>query len=256
MTPLDPKAKEEITSRLDFSGTLTVGVEHEPALKRVLGHRVRTPKDYVEAGCRIAAKYRFATVACWPFQLDWTVERLEGKFPKTQMVVNFPYGTMPLEMALLQMKWGLDRGAEEIDAVVPVHFLQTGDYRSVRRYVRELQGNAIRFGGIEVKFIIRIGDLMRTEEEIRTLRRVRAAARAVAEGGGAYVKTCTGWEDGKATVRIVRTLKETVEGFGTKVKASGGITCLEDGLNLIEAGADRIAGRWPVVAQLEYEERR
>ena len=239
-----------VTSKLDFSGTLTAGIEVQPVMERALGRKVATPEDYVRAGCIIASKYRFAAFAGWPFQLKWMNKHLSGEFPKRQMVVNFPYGTDPLDLALEQMKWGLANGVEEIDSVIPIQFAQAEDFAAVEKYVSVL-AKAARPYGVDVKSIIRVGDLMRTEEEIRSLSKVKEAARAVARGGGAFVKTCTGWEDGRATVRIIRAVKEALSGTATRIKASGGITCIGDGLALLQAGADRLAGRWPIVAELE-----
>ena len=239
-----------VTSAYDFSGTLTPGMNLQPMMKRFLGRDVVSPEDYVHAAALVAAKYRFAAFAGWPFQLAWMAKYITSPFPKRQMVVNFPYGTDPLDVALSQMKWGLDNGAEEIDSVVPVQFSQAGDFSAVEKYARALQ-DAARPYGVEVKSIIRIGDLMRTEDEVATLSRVTSAARAVANAGGAFVKTCTGFDDGRATVRVISAIKEALAGTPTKVKASGGITCIADGLALLDAGADRLAGKWPLVAELE-----
>ncbi|MHC4714659.1 MAG: hypothetical protein ACYTAN_15555 [Planctomycetota bacterium] len=239
-----------VTSRFDFSGTLTVNLDARPVMARALGRDVTTPEDYVHAAALIATKHGFAAFAGWPFQLDWMNKYLTAQYPKKQMVVNFPYGTAPLELALAQEKWGLDRGAEEIDSVIPAQFAQARDFAAVEKYVKALQ-DAARPYGVEVKSIIRAGDLLRDERELRTYSLLRETAKAVAAGGGAFVKTCTGWDDGKVTVRMVRVLKEALEGTPTKVKASGGITCIGDALALLEAGADRLAGRWTVVAELE-----
>jgi deoxyribose-phosphate aldolase len=239
-----------VTSAYDFSATLTPGMNAPPILARYLGRAIATPEDYVRATALVAMKYRFAAYAGWPVQLAWMRKYITTEFPKKQMVVNFPYGTDPLELALTQMKWGLDNGAEEIDSVVPVQFSQAGDFAAIERYVRALQ-DAARPYRVEVKSIIRVGDLMRTEDETRTLSKVTAAAKAVAAAGGAFAKTCTGFEDGRATPRIIAAIKEAVAGTPTKVKASGGMTCIAEGLALLDAGADRLAGKWPLVYELE-----
>lgn len=250
MPAYTPEEIKSVTSTFDFSGTLTVNLDIQPIMKRALGREIETPQDYVQAAAVIATKYRFAAFAGWPFQLEWMKKYLTTEYPKKQMVVNFPYGTDPLEVALEQMKWGLDRGAEEIDSVIPVQFAQAGDFAAIEKYARTLQ-NAARPYDVQVKSIIRVADLMRTEDELRTYATITATAKAVAAAGGAFVKTCTGWNDGKATSRIIAAIKEAVAGTNTKVKASGGITCIGDGLALLAAGADRLAGRWTVVAELE-----
>lgn len=250
MPAYTPEEIRAVTSTFDFSGTLTVNLDVQPIMSRFLGRDVKTPEDYVHAAALVARKYKFAAFAGWPFQLDWMKKYLTDEFPKVQMVVNFPYGIRPLELALDEMKWGLDRGAEEIDSVIPAQLAEAGDFAGVEKYVKTLQ-DAARPYGVEVKSIIRVGDLLSSEEELRTYRTLRATAKAVAAGGGAFVKTCTGWDDGRATARIIAAIKEAVAGTPTKVKASGGISCIGDGLALLAAGADRLAGRWTVVAQLE-----
>ena len=238
-----------VTSAYDFSATLTPGMEVHPMMRRVLGRDVATPEDYVHAAALVAMKYRFAAFAGWPFQLEWMKKHITAAWPKKQMVVNFPYGTASLDMALSEMKWGLDRGAEEIDSVLPVQFTQAGNFATIERYARALQ-DAARPYGVGVKSILRVADLMKSEDDARTLSKIIGASKAVAAAGGAFVKTCTGYDDGKATVRIISTIKEAVHGTATKVKASGGITCIGDALALLDAGADRLAGKWPIVMEL------
>jgi len=250
MPAYSPEEIRSVTSVFDFSGTLSVNMDVQPIMQRHLGREVVTPEDYVHAAALVANRYGFAAFAGWPFQLEWMKKYLTEEFPKVQMVVNFPYGTLPLELALDEMRWGLDRGAEEIDSVIPAQMAESGDFAGIERYVKALQ-DAARPYGVEVKSIIRVGDLLKDEEELRTYRTLTAVAKAVAAGGGAFVKTCTGWDDGKATVRIIAAIKEALAGTSTRVKASGGITCIGDGLSLLAAGADRLAGRWTVVAELE-----
>ena len=60
---------EAVTLTLDFSGTLTVGLEAQPIIERLLARPVASPEDYVRAACLLASKYRFAAFAGWPFQL-------------------------------------------------------------------------------------------------------------------------------------------------------------------------------------------
>lgn len=250
MTRYTSEAIRRATSAYDFSATLTAAMEIHPMMRRALGRDVATPEDYVHAAAIVATKYRFAAFAGWPFQLEWMNKYLTADFPRKQMVVNFPCGTLPLERALEEMKWGLDRGAQEIDSVIPVQFAQAGDFGAVERYAKALADTARPYG-VGVKSILRVADLMKTEDDARTLWKVIGASKAVAAAGGAFVKTCTGFDDGRATVRIVSAIKEAVAGTETLVKASGGIACIGDGLALLDAGADRLAGKWPLVIELE-----
>ncbi len=250
MPAYTPDEIRSVTSTYDFSATLTPAMDVPPIMRRHLGRDVATPEDYVEAAAKVAMKYAFAAFAGWPFQLPHMRRHITTELPKRQMVVNFPYGTDPLELSLAQIKWGLDNGAEEIDSVVPPQFTQAGDFAAVERFAKALQDTARPYG-VGVKSIIRVGDITKTEEDARTLSKVTGAAKAVAAAGGAFVKTCTGFDDGKATIRLIAAIKEALTGTETKVKASGGITCIGDGLALLAAGADRLAGKWPLVYELE-----
>jgi deoxyribose-phosphate aldolase len=76
------------------------------------------------------------------------------------------------------------------------------------------------------------------------------AAKLVADSGATFIKTCTGFGGGRATVHDILLIRRTV-GEKLKIKASGGVASLEDGLELLRAGADVLAFRGHLVRQLE-----
>ena len=92
------------------------------------------------------------------------------------------------------------------------------------------------------KVIIEIGVL--TESEKVT------AAKLVLDSGADFIKTCTGFGPGRATVHDIGLIKETV-GTGIGIKASGGVASIEDGVALMRAGATVVAMRGFLVEQLE-----
>jgi len=116
-----------------------------------------------------------------------------------------------------------------------------GDYKSVSRDIAEVMAVAEPYD-VPFKVIIEIGIL--TEEEKVT------AAKLVADSGADFIKTCTGFGPGRATIHDISLLKKTV-GDRIGIKASGHIASLEDGVALMRAGADVVALRRFLVDQLE-----
>jgi deoxyribose-phosphate aldolase len=96
--------------------------------------------------------------------------------------------------------------------------------------------------GVPFKVIVEIGIL--TEEE------KVGAAHLVADSGADFIKTCTGFGPGRATVHDVSLIKATV-GERVAIKASGGVASLEDGVALMRAGAAVVALRQVLVDQLD-----
>jgi len=96
--------------------------------------------------------------------------------------------------------------------------------------------------GIPFKVIIEVGVL--TDEQIVT------AAKLVVDCGADFIKTCTGFGPGRATIHNISLIKETV-GDRIGIKASGGVASLEDGVAMMRAGATVVAMRRMLVDQLK-----
>lgn len=92
--------------------------------------------------------------------------------------------------------------------------------------------------------IIEVGVL--TDTQIRT------AAKIVEECGADFVKTCTGFGPGRATIHNISLIKETI-GDRIGIKASGGVASIEDGVALMRAGATIMASRRTLVDQLQEQ---
>ncbi len=100
----------------------------------------------------------------------------------------------------------------------------------------------VEFKNVGVKVILEVGYLNDEQKRI--------AARIAIEAGAEYVKTCTGFGPGRATLHDVSLLHEEANG-AIKVKASGGVASLEDQWAFIQAGASRVAGRSVIIDQLD-----
>lgn len=143
-------------------------------------------------------------------------------------VVGFPLGAMAKKAKVFEARCAIEDGASEIDMVINIGMLKSGDYDYVEREIREIK-EAI--GANVLKVIIET--CLLTEEE-----KVKACELSV-KAGADFVKTSTGFSTGGATLSDVKLMAETV-GDKAKVKASGGIRTREEALSFIEAGASRI----------------
>jgi len=135
---------------------------------------------------------------------------------------------------------GLRRGATDLDMVMNISAFKGGNYQLVSQDIAEVMAVAKPFH-VPFKVIIEIGVL--TEEE------KKAAASLVVDTGADFIKTCTGFGPGRATVHDISLIKETV-GDQIGIKASGQVASLEDGVALMRAGATVVALRKFLVHQL------
>ena len=178
--------------------------------------------------CREAKKHDFAAVCVNPCWVSVAAEELEGTDVHVACVAGFPLGQNSSVIKAGEAAEAVHNGADEIDMVINIGRLISGDIDYVRdeiKLIKKTIGNRI------LKVIIECC-LLNDEQKI-------AACKAAVEAGADYVKTSTGFSAGGATVEDVRLMKETVGGKA-KVKAAGGIRTKEQMDRMIEAGAERI----------------
>jgi deoxyribose-phosphate aldolase len=145
-------------------------------------------------------------------------------------VVGFPLGATPPAIKATEARRALRDGAEEIDMVINVGALKSGDYDGVASDIAGV-ADACREAGAVCKVIIEAA-LLSDEEKV-------IASRLAKLGKADYVKTSTGFGPGGATVYDVALMREAV-GPEMGVKASGGIRTREEAKQMVEAGATRI----------------
>lgn len=183
---------------------------------------------------REAAEHRFAAACIPPCYVGDAVQCLEaeGSGVAVATVIAFPFGFVDPRVRLEESRRAVEQGARELDTVLNVSWLKSGDAGRVRD---DLAGwvEALRAAeeGLVLKVIVETALL--TEEE------KRKAAEAACAAGADFVKTSTGFAGGGATVEDVKLLAKLVAGRA-KVKASGGIRDAETALAMIEAGAERL----------------
>lgn len=198
-----------------------------------------TSKDVIDA-CEQVKKYGFATVCVYPTWVKLAKEHMQGCKSGILVTIGFPHGSTTTEAKCAETTRALEDGATEIDMVINLARFFDGDYEYVKNDIAAVV-NCCKPYGVGVKVIIEVGYL-------NDAQKVKAAQLAV-EAGAEFVKTCTGFGPGRATLHDVELLIETV-GDRAKVKASGGVASLEDQWAFIQAGASRVAGRGLIVDQL------
>jgi deoxyribose-phosphate aldolase len=182
----------------------------------------------VEQACEEARRYGFAGVCVRPRHVALVARRLAGCPVRTIAVVDFPSGTAQTDAKVEEARAAIAAGAQELDMVVNLAALKSGDYGLV---LRDIQAVVEAARPRAVKVILETGALGREQKAIGA-----ALAKAA---GAAFVKTSTGFGPGGATPEDVALLRQVVGG-GMGVKASGGIRTAADARRMVEAGATRI----------------
>jgi deoxyribose-phosphate aldolase len=193
-------------------------------------------KARLAAFCEDARAVQPASVCIYPIWIRTAVKALEGSGVPVCTVAGFPTGCSMRKTKAKEVEWAVDAGASEVDFVINLGALKSGDWTVVETETRDIL-EAARVAGLAAgrrvitKVILECCYLTDDEK--------RRAADICAGLGVDFVKTSTGFGPGGATVEDVRLLRETV-GPDVGVKAAGGIRTLESALAMLEAGANRL----------------
>ncbi len=184
----------------------------------------------VDRMCDEAMEYQFASVCVNPAWAKRVAERLRGSNVVTCCVAGFPLGATLPEMKAMEARRAIRDGAREIDMVINIGALRSGDFKTVERDIAGV-ADACRETGAICKVIIEAA-LLEDEEKV-------IASQIAKRTKAHFVKTSTGFGPGGATVYDVALMREAV-GPDMGIKASGGIRSAEDVKQMIAAGATRI----------------
>jgi len=202
-------------------------------LARYIDHTLLKPDATtidIDQLCDEARDFRFASVCINPTWVKRAATRLKGTDVVTCTVIGFPFGATPPEIKSMEARRALRDGAREIDMVINVGALKSGDLELVGNDIAKVVDAAHEVGAL-CKVILETALLTDEEKVIAS----SLAKRAKAD----FVKTSTGFAGGGATVYDVALMRETV-GPEMGVKASGGVRTTEDAEDMIAAGATRI----------------
>jgi deoxyribose-phosphate aldolase len=208
-------------------------VGQAPGVSSVIDHtllKADATRDEIEKLCREAAEFHFATVCVNPAWVALASARLRGTGVGVCSVVGFPLGATTAEVKNFETRRAIYDGATEIDMVINVGALKSGDLRTVERDI-EAVTDPCRQCGVVSKVIIEAA-LLTDEEKVTACTLSKAA-------GADFVKTSTGFGPGGATAADVALMRRVV-GAEMGVKAAGGVRDLEGLKAMVAAGASRV----------------
>ena len=187
-----------------------------------------TTKSEIIDLCEQAINFGFASVCINPVHVPLASSILKDETPKTCTVIGFPLGADSIEMKFAEARFLVHQGAEELDMVMNVGAFKDREIELIHEEIGRVVDAS---DGRCVKVIIETC-LLTKEEKI-------LASNIVKNSDAEFIKTCTGFSNGGATIDDVKLIRETV-GLDMGVKASGGIKTLDDLQFMVSAGADRI----------------
>ncbi len=202
-------------------------------LAKFIDHTLLKPDataDDIDLLCTEAKDYGFAAVCVNPAWVKRAAVNLKGTGVRVASVVGFPFGATTSDVKAMETRRVLRDGAREIDMVINIGALKSGEYDHVRDDIAKVADACHEVGAL-AKVIIETS-LLDDEEKVM-------ASHLAKEAKADFVKTSTGFAGGGATVHDVLLMRETV-GPKMGVKASGGVRNREDAEEMIAAGATRI----------------
>ena len=199
-------------------------------IMRRVDHTILTPTatwEQVKAVCDQGLKYNTASV-CIPPRYVRKANQYLGNRLKVCTVIGFPNGYQMPEVKVFETEDAVRCGADEIDMVVNLGLVKSGDWEGVLSEIRAVKASC---KGRILKVIVEACQLTQEEK--------LAMCRIVSLSGADFIKTSTGFSTGGATVEDVKLFREKVSP-DVRVKAAGGIRTFEQAQAMLDAGADRI----------------
>ena len=201
-------------------------------IAKMLDHSLLKPEltvDQMIAGCRLARRYGVAAACVKPSEVARAREELEGSGVLPTTVVGFPHGANRTEVKVLEAELAIHDGARELDMVLNIGRLLSGDFDFVQKDIRAVV-EAARAHGVIVKVILE--NCFLTDE-------LKAAACRISEKAGAdFVKSATGFGPAGTVIADLVLMRKSVSP-AVRVKAAGGMRTLDAILPAIRAGTVR-----------------
>ena len=201
-------------------------------LAKMIDHSLLNPTLTVadlEAGCRLAVAYDVASVCIMPYYVSRCAELLRGSTVKPSTTIGFPHGGHTTAVKLAEAKQALVDGCEELDMVVNISQVLSGQWDYVREDIRSVIDVA-HAGGRKVKVIFE-NCYLKDEQKIRL-------CEICGDLKADWVKTSTGYGTGGATHDDLRLMRKHSPEF-VQVKAAGGVRDLDGLLAVRELGVTR-----------------
>ena len=239
MEKLIEQITKEVCTRLGAAFSQSEGMQLQPGLKvtakeiaKMIDHSLLRPdmtRQEVIEGCQLAKQYDCATVCVKPCDVEIAREVLKGSGVLVTTVIGFPHGHHLTPVKVMEAEIAISQGCEELDLVLNIGRMKSGDYDLVENDVRSVCDAAHRRGVI-VKVILE--NFYLTDEE-------KVKACEICERAGAdFVKTATGYAKGGATIHDLKLMRKTCSPK-VRVKAAGGVRTLDGALAVRAVGGVR-----------------
>lgn len=183
--------------------------------------------DEIRVLCDDAICYETASVCIPPCYVKQAKNYVKEKM-RICTVIGFPNGNSTTASKVFETENAVANGADEIDMVINIGMLKSGNYNYVLDEIRQIQKAC---QGRILKVIIETC-LLTEQEKIKM-------CEIVTESGADYIKTSTGFSTGGASSDDIALFAANV-GAGVKIKAAGGISSIEDAEKFVQLGADRL----------------
>ena len=224
-------------------------MEKSIEISKYIDHTLLKPEATaanIEQLCREALEHGFATVCVNPVYVSLAHSLLKNSSVAVCTVAGFPLGANATETKVNETRLALKEGAGEIDMVIQIGALKSGDYDAVENDIRAVVSVCREYSSTS-KVIIETALLTDSEK--------RKACELAANAGADFVKTSTGFAAAGATEHDVRLMSNAVRKFSMGVKAAGGIRSYDDAIKMINAGATRIGSSSGVKIVTESKQR-
>jgi len=198
----------------------------------MIDHSLLKPEmteEEVVAGCKLADEYGCATVCVKPCDVELAAKTLAGSSVLVTTVIGFPHGHHLAEVKLLEADAAIKQGCKELDLVLNIGRLLSGDFDLVEDDIRAVCDLSHK-SGVIVKVIL--------ENAYLTPDLIKQACEICERAGADFVKTSTGYAKTGATLDDLRLMRATCS-ENVSVKAAGGVRSLDSALSVRAVGAIR-----------------
>ncbi|MDO4522131.1 MAG: deoxyribose-phosphate aldolase [Eubacteriales bacterium] len=214
-----------------FSGKVTV-----QDIANLMDHSNLQPQltiqDTIDC-CTMAKKYKCISCCVRPSDIEIAKKELDGTDIIITTVIGFPHGTCTTETKVFETKDAIKKGADEVDMVLNIGRLRSGDYEYVEKDIRSVV-EAAHVEGVKVKVILENAYLT-DEEKIK-------ACEICEKAGADFTKTSTGYAPGGSTIHDLKLMRAHTKPE-MQVKAAGGVRTLDATLAVMSTGAIRVGTR-------------
>ena len=228
---------------------LSIDTLTERDIAKTIDHSLLRPElddAFIEAGCRLAAKYDVASVCVRPADVRRARELLAGTDVAVGTTIGFPHGNHRTETKVFEASQALADGATELDMVLQIGALRSGRDADVQADIAAIVDLAHANGAI-VKVIFENAYLT-DDEKIRACRLSEAA-------GADFVKTSTGFAPSGATHDDLRLMRANTSPH-IRVKAAGGVRTLDALIAVMQLGVTRIGATATETIILDFRARK